>query len=135
MAAHDIPSPEASINTDAALKPGQYKVIRADGAESVHVGNPSIRAIQLLIGCDTLDTVTIDRRRQTVMFVDDVGMLDGKLVNAKATVADCKSVVSDNCHVLFDLSMFRGFGVSSFWPVFCHKPMSRRIAPTHDTRT
>ena len=29
--------------------------------------------------------MTIDRKRQTVMFVDDTGMLDRKPVNAKAT--------------------------------------------------
>jgi prenyltransferase beta subunit len=84
MAADHIPSPEASINSDA-LKPGQYKVIGTDGSESIHIGKPTIRAIQLLIGCDGLDHVTIDRRRQTVMFVDDTGMIDGKQVNAKAT--------------------------------------------------
>ena len=65
---------------------GQYKVIRVDGTETVHIGNPTIRAIQLLIGCDTLDVVTIDRRKQTVMYVDDTGMIDGKPVSTKATV-------------------------------------------------
>jgi hypothetical protein len=39
------------------------------------------------------DAVTIDRRRQAAMFVDDVGMLDRKPVNAEATAlynAVCK---------------------------------------------
>src|SRR5580700_10326343 len=65
--------------------PGTYKVIRTDGTETVHEGKPSIREITRIIGCDTLDHVTIDRRRQTVMCVDDTGMLDHKPVNAKAT--------------------------------------------------
>jgi hypothetical protein len=72
---------------------GQYKVIRVDGTETLHEGKASIREIMRLIGCDGLDTVTIDRTRQTVMFVDDTGMLDGKPVNAKATAlyhAICK---------------------------------------------
>ena len=72
---------------------GQYKVIRVDGTETVHVGKPSVKAIAMLIGCDGLDTVTLDRRRQTVMFVDDAGMLDGKPLNPKATAlyhARCK---------------------------------------------
>ena len=70
-----------------------YKVIRVDGAESIHQGVPSISEITRLIGCAGLDTVTIDRKRQTVMFVDDTGMIDGKPVNFKATAlyrAVCK---------------------------------------------
>jgi len=67
------------------MSPGQYKVIRTDGTEIVHQGNPTLRAIEMLIACSGLDTVTIDRKRQTVMFIDDTGMLDGKPVNAKAT--------------------------------------------------
>ena len=72
------------------MQQGQYKVIRVDGMETVHQGKVSMAEICKLIGCDT---VTIGRRRQTVMFVDDVGMLDGKPVNAKATAlyhAVCK---------------------------------------------
>jgi hypothetical protein len=75
------------------MNPGTYKVIRVDGTETMHEGKPSIAAICRLIGCDGLDHMTIDRRRQTVMFVDDTGMLDGKPVNAKATAlyhAVCK---------------------------------------------
>src|ERR1700722_13965548 len=85
MAANDIPSPEASINTDAKPHSNQYRLICADGSETTFPGRPSFDEIRRLIGCDTLDTVTIDRRRQTVMFVDDTGMIDGKPVNAKAT--------------------------------------------------
>lgn len=75
------------------MNPGTYKVIRVDGTETIHEGKPTIGEITRLIGCDGLDHVTIDRRRQTVMFVDDTGMLDGKPVNAKATAlyhAVCK---------------------------------------------
>jgi hypothetical protein len=85
MAAYDIPSPEASINTDAVLHSNQYQLIRSDGTETTFSGRPSFDEIHRLIGHDSLDTVTIDRRRQTVTLVDDTGMLDGKPVNVKAT--------------------------------------------------
>ena len=67
------------------MKQTAYKVIRTDGSETIHEGTPSIAEIQRFIGCDGLDTVTIDRVRETVMFVDDTGVLAGKPVNAKAT--------------------------------------------------
>ena len=67
------------------MKRSHYKVIRADGTETVHHGAPSVADICRLIACDMLDTVTIDRLRQTVMFVDDSGVIDGKPVNPKAT--------------------------------------------------
>jgi hypothetical protein len=86
MAEADIPSAEESINSIAgAPRRGQYKIIRVDGTEAVHQGKISIAEIERIIGCTGLDIVTIDRRRQTVMFVDDTGMLDGKPVNPKAT--------------------------------------------------
>lgn len=67
------------------MESAQYKVLRVDGSETVHQGKVSLAEIQHLIGCSGLDTVTIDRRKQTVMFVDDTGMIDGKPVNPKAT--------------------------------------------------
>jgi hypothetical protein len=67
------------------MKQQRYKVILVDGTETVHQGNPSIAEIQTIIGCDGLDTVTIDRRLNTVMFVDDTGMMDRRPVNSKAT--------------------------------------------------
>ena len=85
MAAHDIPSPKASINPDATPPSNHYRLIRADGTATTFPRKVSIGEICRLIGCETLDTVTIDRRRQTVMFVDDTGMLDGKPVNSRAT--------------------------------------------------
>jgi hypothetical protein len=75
------------------METGYIKVIRTDGTESIHQGKASVAEICRLIGCGTLDTVTIDRKRQTVMFVNDSGVLDGKPVNAKATAlyhAVCK---------------------------------------------
>lgn len=75
------------------MNPCAYKIIRVDGTETVHEGKPTIHEITRLIGCDGLDTVTIDRKRLTVMFVDDTGLIDGKPVNAKATAlyhAVCK---------------------------------------------
>jgi hypothetical protein len=81
------------------MSPGTY--IRADGAETMHEGEASIPEIMRLIGCSCLDTVTIDRKRQTVMFVDDTGMIDRKPVNAKATAlyrAICKSGTLHQIH-------------------------------------
>jgi hypothetical protein len=48
-----------------------------------------------------MDTVTINRMRQTVMFVDDTGMIDGKPVNPKATAlyhAICKPSTIHQIH-------------------------------------
>lgn len=67
------------------MESGTYKVIRIDGTETIHRGKASLSEITRLIGCSGLDTVTIDRRRRTVMFVDDTGMIDNKAVNPKAT--------------------------------------------------
>jgi hypothetical protein len=67
------------------VKRGQYKIIRTDGTQTLHTGRVSIREIERLIGCDRLDSVTINPKRTTVMLVDDTGMLDGKPVNRKAT--------------------------------------------------
>jgi hypothetical protein len=78
-----------------------YKIIRVDGTETSHEGKASIVEVLRIIGCDCLDTVVIDRRRQTVMFVDDTGMLDGKPVNAKATAlyrAVCKPGTLHSIH-------------------------------------
>jgi hypothetical protein len=75
------------------MESGTYKIIRIDGSETIHRGKSSLSEIMRLIGCSSLDTVSIDRRRRTVMFVDDTGMIDNKPVNAKATAlyrAVCK---------------------------------------------
>jgi hypothetical protein len=84
VADFEIPSREASINSNA-VSSGTYKLIRCDGSEAVFSGKISLAEIERLIGCTGLDHVTIDRLRQTVMFVDDTGMVDGKPVNPKAT--------------------------------------------------
>jgi len=55
------------------MEKGTYKVIRVDGTETVMNGKASIPDISRIIGCETLDTVTLGRNRQTVMFVDDTG--------------------------------------------------------------
>jgi hypothetical protein len=67
------------------VKTEQYRVILTDGTETVHPGRPVYKDILKIIGCDYLDTVTLNRRDQTVMYVDDTGMIDGKPVNPKAT--------------------------------------------------
>jgi hypothetical protein len=61
MAEADIPSPEASFNSDAKLLSNQYRLIRADGTEATFFGKTSLEEIRRLIGCEGLDTVTIDR--------------------------------------------------------------------------
>jgi hypothetical protein len=83
------------------MEKGHYKVILADGAQSIHEGTPSVADICRLIGCDTLDTVTIDRERGSVMFVDDTGMIAGRPVNLKATAlyhAVCHPGTEDQIH-------------------------------------
>lgn len=67
------------------INPGTYKVIRVDGKEEVMQGKPTLAKVYSAIGCDTVDTVTLDRKREIVMMVDDTGMVDGKPVNPKAT--------------------------------------------------
>jgi uncharacterized NAD-dependent epimerase/dehydratase family protein len=97
-----IPSAEDSINSIAGMpRRGEYKIVRTDGTETVHAGKPTTTEIIRLIRCSGLDTVTIDRRRQTVMFVDDTGMIDGKPVNAKATAlyhAVCRPGTTHQIH-------------------------------------
>ena len=83
------------------MEKGHYKVILADGTQSIHDGTPSVADICRLIGCDTLDTVTIDRERRMVMFVDDTGMITGKPANLKATAlyhAVCHPGTDDQIH-------------------------------------
>jgi Domain of unknown function (DUF3846) len=79
----------------------QHCIIRTDGTEQILDRSPSLDEIRKLIGCDCMDTVTINRRLQTVMFVDDTGMVDGKPVNVKATAlyhAICKSGTAHCIH-------------------------------------
>jgi hypothetical protein len=52
-------------------------------------------------GCDYLDTITIDRRCQMVMFMDDTGIIGGKPVNTKATAvyrAGCRPGTLHSIH-------------------------------------
>lgn len=67
------------------IKRGQYVVIPADGALRVVDQKPTLKALYLDLGCDTIDTVLLDRERQIVMVVDDVGMVENRPVNALAT--------------------------------------------------
>jgi hypothetical protein len=75
-----------------------HLLIRTDGTETILDHRPSFEDIRRLIGCDALDHVTINRRRQTVMLVDDTGMLDGKPVNAKATARYHRICVPGTVH-------------------------------------
>jgi hypothetical protein len=64
---------------------GQYRIIRVDGSEEMVPKRPTLDAIYKAIGCDTIDTVTLDRDRQLIMMVDDEGILNGKPINPKAS--------------------------------------------------
>jgi hypothetical protein len=68
-----------------AIPPGTYKIIHVDGSEEIIAKKPSMRALTQEIGAESIDPVTLDRRNQTIMIVDDTGMIDGKPVNSKAT--------------------------------------------------
>jgi hypothetical protein len=67
------------------MEKGRFKIIRTDGTETDIEGKPTIRDLYAAIGCTCADTVTLDHKKRTVMFVDDTGMIDGKPVNGKAT--------------------------------------------------
>jgi hypothetical protein len=72
------------------IKRGEYKIIRVDGTETIVKEHPQIKAIHRAIGCECLDTVVLTMNPvsglpDTVMMVDDTGMIDGKPINAKAT--------------------------------------------------
>ena len=67
------------------LKRGEWKIIRVDGTEATVQSKPTLQAVYEAIGCENIDTVTLDHKNQVVMMVDDVGMIDGKPVNKKAT--------------------------------------------------
>ena len=67
------------------VRRGEYKIIRVDGTEELVEEKPTLGAVYQAIGCECVDTVTLDHERMIVMMVDDVGMVDGKPVNPKAT--------------------------------------------------
>ncbi len=82
------------VDKGANLKPGQYKIIRVDGTETIVDKRPTIAVIADWIGCESLDFVRIGKNpangpRQTTMAVDDIGAgFEGsapKPINPKAT--------------------------------------------------
>jgi hypothetical protein len=66
-------------------KRGEYLIIRVDGSEEVVTGKPTLEKVYAAIGCECIDTVLLDRASETLMMVDDTGMIDGRPINAKAT--------------------------------------------------
>lgn len=66
---------------------GQYLIVRADGREDLIDATPTLGAIYKAIGCDCVDTVTLDHKKQTVMLVDDEAAIRDPLkpINEKAT--------------------------------------------------
>jgi hypothetical protein len=72
-------------------------VIRTDGTEEAHEAKVlNVRKIYGLIGADCLDTVNL--RDGRVMLVDDTGMIEGKLINAKATALYHSACVPGTMH-------------------------------------
>lgn len=67
------------------IKRGEYLIIKADGREDLYEACPTIKEIQRKIVADALDTVTLDRARGIVMFVDDSGFAKNLPRNEKAT--------------------------------------------------
>jgi hypothetical protein len=67
------------------IRRGEYLIIRVDGTETRVEEKPTLHKLYRDIGCQCADTVTLDHKRQILMFVDDTGMVDGKPVNPKAT--------------------------------------------------
>lgn len=67
------------------INSGEYLVIKVDGTETLVKQKPSVDAICKAIGCEYIDTVKLKRKPVIVMIVDDMGMLDNKPVNPKAT--------------------------------------------------
>ncbi len=73
---------------DVRVVRGEYRILRVSGEETLIPMRPSLDMIQKAIGCTCLDTVILSRkagRPETVMLVDDTGMIDNKPVNPKAT--------------------------------------------------
>ena len=66
-------------------KRGSWQVIRVNGTIEVMIGKPTLHEVSKAIGCETIDSVKLDEKSRTIMLVDDVGMIDGKPVNPKAT--------------------------------------------------
>lgn len=64
---------------------GEYLIIRVNGEEERVAEKPTLHKLYRAIGCECADTVTLDHKRQILMFVDDTGMIDHKPVNPKAT--------------------------------------------------
>lgn len=67
------------------IKPGEYKLIYADGREELCEAKPFIGNIQRQIGASCLDSVMLSANPTIVMLVDDTGYIDRKPVNQKAT--------------------------------------------------
>jgi hypothetical protein len=53
---------------------GSFRVIRANGTEEVIARKPTIKDITRIIGCEYLDSVTLNK--DVVMLLDDVGALE-----------------------------------------------------------
>ena len=97
----DIPVTDDSIKSAPASNRRRHTLIRTDGTETALSEKPSITTVRHLIGCDTLDYVTLNLRLNTLMFVDDTGAIDGKPVNQKATAryhARCKPGTTNQIH-------------------------------------
>ncbi len=75
------------------------KIIRVNGEEEPIDKILSLSEIYSLIGCDTVDVVSL-RDRIHVMIVDDSGLIDGKPKNDKATALYHEKCGSPNTHFI-----------------------------------
>src|SRR5258708_28354330 len=74
---------------------GQYLILRINGNVKKVDEKPTLAKIYKEIGCECIDTITLDHERQLVMMVDDNGAITEppKPVNDNATAmyhARCK---------------------------------------------
>lgn len=65
--------------------PGSWKIIRVNGDVEERDGKPTLKKIHDAIGCDCIDCVLLDEETQTLMAVDDEGLLNGKSINPAAS--------------------------------------------------
>lgn len=76
---------------------GEYRIIRVDGSEELVRQKPTLEVVHRATGCDCIDAIALTRGpagAETVMIVDDTGMVNGKPVNSKATELYHQFIVS-----------------------------------------
>jgi hypothetical protein len=64
---------------------GHYQILRTDGSEAVVENRPTLDQLHRDLDCECTESIWIDREHETIMVIDDSGMLRKRPVNAKAT--------------------------------------------------